>query len=65
MSVNVKLEQDNDDNITEKIYNIVKSKKNHYGDPNLLPIFDYSHFPIIEVMFSTTLDRPAFDYFIN
>jgi len=65
MSVDVKLQQDDDTNVIDKIYDVVKSKKNHYGDPNLLPIFDYSHFPIIEVMFSTTLDRPAFDYFIN
>ena len=65
MSINIKLEQDKDINIKDKIYNIVKSKKKHCGDPTLLPIFDYSQFPIIDVIFSTTLDRPAFDFFLK
>ena len=63
MSINIKLEQEED--VKEKIYNIIKSKKNNSGDPNLLPIFNYSNFPIVDVMFSTTLDRPAFDFFLK
>ena len=64
MSVNIKLEQQDVD-VKDKIYNIVKSKKTHSGDPTLLPIFDYDNFPIIDVTFSTTLDRPAFDFFLR
>lgn len=65
MSVNIKLQQHEDIDIKERIYYSIKSKKNQKGDPNLQPIFNYSNFPIIDVMFSTALDRPAFDYFIK
>jgi len=63
MSVTIKLEQEED--VKDKIYNVMKSKKNQSGDPNLLPIFNYTNFPIVDVTFSTTLDRPAFDFFLK
>ena len=63
MSVTIKVEQEED--VKDKIYNVMKSKKNQSGDPNLLPIFNYTNFPIVDVTFSTTLDRPAFDFFLK
>ena len=65
MSTNIKLQQHEDIDIKDRIYDSIRSKKIQKGDPNLLPIFDYSKFPIVDVMFSTTLDRPSFDYFIK
>ena len=63
MSINTTMEQS--DNIAEIIYNAVKSKKQRQGDKDLLPVFDSSEFPIINVTFSTMLDRPAFDFFLK
>ena len=63
MSINTTMEQSCD--IKEIIYNAVKSKKQREGDKDLLPVFDSSQFPIINVTFSSMLDRPAFDYFLK
>ena len=52
-------------NVEETIYDLIKSKKNHNIDEKKLPIYDSSNFPIINVKFSTTLDRPGFDFFIK
>ena len=63
MSINTTMEQSYD--IKEIIYNAVKSKKQREGDKDLLPVFDSSKFPIINVTFSSMLDRPAFDFFLK
>ena len=51
--------------IAQNILNEVKSKKHENGDPSLIPVFDDSAFPIINVVFSKTLDRAAFDIFLK
>ena len=63
MSINTTMEHNYD--IKETIFNAVKSKKQREGDKGLLPVFDSSQFPTINVTFSTMLDRPAFDCFLK
>ena len=65
MEPNIENENEKEITIQDKIFDAVKSKKEKAGDKDLIPVFDHSAFPIINVMFSSTLDRPAFDHFLK